>query len=89
MKNIRLESFMIPFKELLPEEKDPLFLIVVYENTSDLPGVYCARLFVMEKPTAYIVIRESMEELLKMIPAYMVRMEPQAMDDPTIKAIFV
>lgn len=89
MKNIRLDSFMIPFKELLPEEKDPLFLIVVYENTLDLPGVYCARLFVMQKPTAYIVIRDSLEQLLETIPNYMTRLEPHVQDDPNIKAIFV
>ena len=90
MKNIRLDSFMIPFKDLLPEqEPSSIFLIVLYDKPRDFPGGFVGRLFVLNKPTAYIVIRETFEELLETIPGYMVRLDPEPLDDPNIKAIFV
>lgn len=90
IRNIRLDSFMVPFKELLPEVKDTVFMIVVYENPLDFPEpIFVARLFVLDKPTAYIVIRKTVEEIDDTIPDYMVHMSPDLMDDPTIIAIYV
>lgn len=87
--NIEIPDFKTPFEKLVPGAEQAIFLIVVYENPLDMPGLFVARLFLMDQPTGYIVKRRSLEGLLQTIPGHMVRLEPHFQDDPNIKAVYV
>lgn len=86
-KHVNNFNFINPYRQ--PAGKSPLAFIVIYEKPKDFPNSYVARLFFTEKATAYMAARDSMEELMPLIPEYMVKLPPDPKDDPNIKAIFV
>lgn len=87
--NIEMKDFSKPFEKLVPGAEHGIFLIVIYENPIDMPGLYVARLFAMDIPTPYIVKRHTLEAILETIPGHMVSIVPHYQDDPNIKAVYV
>lgn len=60
-------------------------IIAVYKNPKDYHGKYVARLWdIRNKPTKYIVIRDSLEKLRQAIPGSLHRMPPSPKDDPVL-----
>lgn len=60
-------------------------IIAVYENPADYPGKHVARLWdIKNKPTRFVVVRNSLEEIRMAIPSYMTRLGACSMDDPVI-----
>lgn len=60
-------------------------IIAVYKNPKDYPGKYTARLWdISNKPTQYVVVRDSLKEIRMTIPGCMTRLGPCSMDDPVI-----
>lgn len=59
-------------------------IIAVYNSPADYPGKYIARLWSIDKPTKFIAVRDSLEEIRKTIPSYMTRLSACSMDDPVI-----
>jgi hypothetical protein len=65
-------------------------LITVYDcTTKDYPNKYIARLFDINKPTKFIMMSDSLEDLRSLIPEYMHRMNRRLEDDPVILEIFL
>ena len=60
-------------------------LIVVYNGPKDYPDKYVARLWdINSKPTQYIIIKDTMDEIRASIPVGMTKFEPFKNDDPVI-----
>lgn len=60
-------------------------IITVYRNPADYPGKFVARVWDTDRPTNLAAIADTYEELLQAIPVnQMVRMAPDARDDPAI-----
>lgn len=59
-------------------------LICVYNNPSDYPGKYVARLWDVDKPTNMVAIAESLEEIREAKPPEMMIMDRMPNDDPVI-----
>lgn len=68
--------------ELLAKCKFPL--IVIYDNPSDFPGKYVARLWDMDKSTVYAVVAGSLAEIRNAIPKTMTCIGRTSQDDPCI-----
>jgi hypothetical protein len=65
-------------------------LITVYDKTtSDYPNKYIARLFDVNKPTKFILVKDSLEDLKSLIPDYMHGMNRRSNDDPVILEIYL
>lgn len=78
------------FYEVPDNEAPSIPLIVVYENPSDFPpGSYVARLWYLNRPTAYAVVRKSFKEIEELIPPHMVQLQVSFQDDPIIIATYV
>ncbi len=59
-------------------------VITVYNSPDEYPRKYVARLWDIDEPTKFIVIRDSLEEIRKTIPSYMLRIAACSIDDPVI-----
>jgi hypothetical protein len=59
-------------------------LITVYNKPKDYPNNCVARLWDINKPTKYIVISDTLEELRKHIPEHLTRIPRSVNDDSTI-----
>lgn len=59
-------------------------LICVYENPEDYPGKYVARLWDLQRPTGFVVVADSLEEIREAIPEGMVRLNRTEKDAPAI-----
>lgn len=59
-------------------------IIVVYEDPRDYPSKFVARLFNLAKPTKFIAISDSLEEVRKAIPPTMVWFERFREDDEKV-----
>lgn len=59
-------------------------LICIYNNPSDYPGKYVARLWDVDKPTNMVAIAESLEEIREAKPPEMMIMDRMPNDDPVI-----
>lgn len=59
-------------------------LICIYNNPSDYPGKYVARLWDVDKPTDMVAIAESLEEIREAKPPEMMIMDRMPNDDPVI-----
>ena len=64
-------------------------IIVIYNKPKDYPDHYVARLFDKDKPTKAIMLKETLEELRKGIPIYMIRMSRSATDDRNIVESYI
>jgi len=60
-------------------------IIVVYNGSKDYPDKFVARLWDIDnKPTQYIVLKDTMDEIRETIPHGMIRYEAFMNDDPVI-----
>lgn len=59
-------------------------VITIYERPKDFPRKYVARLFNLAKPTEFVVVKDTLQEIRKEIPENMVRLPRHAEDDPVI-----
>ena len=75
------ETFLgMPLKELCIVP-----IIVVYKSPKDFPGKYVARLWdIHNRPTAYAMVKDSLDDVRKGIPKTMNRLPPAPIDDPVI-----
>lgn len=64
-------------------------IITVYKNPTDFVGKYVARLFTLETPTPYCIVKGSLSEIYEDIPARFVRLERHPKDDPKIVCTFI
>lgn len=62
---------------------------VVYYDTLDIPGKYCVRKFLNDKPTKEIYSADSLEEIEKYIPEGLVKLMPAPSDPKVIKEIWL
>lgn len=63
-------------------------LITIYQETSDFPGQFVARLFNIEPgkaiTTRYIMLADDLDSLRQKVPAHMTRFLPSPSDDPVV-----
>ena len=59
-------------------------LICVYNNPSDYPGKYVARVWDVDRPTNVVAIADSLEEIREAKPPEMMIMDRIPNDDPVI-----
>nr|DAI56795.1 MAG TPA: hypothetical protein [Caudoviricetes sp.] len=59
-------------------------MICVYENPADYPGKYVARLWDLQRPTGFVVVADSLEQIREAIPEGMVPFNRSGEDDPVI-----
>jgi len=59
-------------------------LICVYNNPSDYPGKYVARVWDVDRPTNLVAIADSLEEIREAKPPEMMIMDRMQNDDPVI-----
>ncbi|MFB5269338.1 hypothetical protein ACE41H_21490 [Paenibacillus enshidis] len=64
-------------------------IISVTYNTSDFPYKYVGRLFDLNQPTPYLVIKDGLDELRQGIPPQFSMLERNVNDDPVIVEIWV
>lgn len=64
-------------------------IITVYRGPLDFPDQYAARLFDLQSPTPFVVVKASLEEIQDAIPARFFRMNRQAPDDPVIVEVWI
>lgn len=75
----------------VPEEDFPSIpMIVVYENPIDFEEkCFVARLCYLDRPSAYVIVRESYEEIKEALPPHMFALDRNYYDDPKIVATFI
>lgn len=78
-KDMELKDFNFNLRTLVSVP-----IIAIYNSPSDYPGKYIARLWNIDKPTKFIAVKDSLEEIRKIIPSYMTRLGACSMDDPVI-----
>lgn len=64
-------------------------IIVIYDGPSDFPNQHVARLFDLDSPTLYHVVKNSYEDIAKAIPEHMQRLERNPNDDPVIVEMWI
>lgn len=70
---------------LFHQERHRLPMITIYnQTTKDFPGLFVARLFFTNQPTAILMAHDDLEALRAMIPAGTDRLIRSPQDDPTI-----
>lgn len=65
----------------------PMFTI--YKHPKDFPDNYVVRLFDMDKPTSYVMLAQSEEHAISLIPPEFVRLERNQEDDASIVATYI
>lgn len=90
--NILVEDFAEAIQKVASGEfsKPKAFpIIAIYESPSDQPGKYVARLWATDVPTRYAAIRDSLEDVRKTIPGFMINVGRNPEDDPHIVEIWI
>ncbi|SFM14286.1 hypothetical protein [Pelosinus propionicus] len=65
-------------------------IIVVYKNPSDYLGKYVARLWYSDKPTEFVIVRDTLADVRSAIPAgFFIRVAPSVDDDPVIVEMWI
>lgn len=60
-------------------------IIAVYNSPKDYPGKYVARLWdIHKKPTKFVVIKNTLNEIRRSLPTQMTRLPPDRRDDPVL-----
>ena len=60
-------------------------IIVIYDKPKDYPSNFVARLWdINNKPTSYVVVADSLEEIRKLLPNNLTRIPRSEADDPVI-----
>lgn len=80
LDNINFSTFYMP-------------MVTVYKNPTDFPDKYVARIFDIKdgRPLAqpYALIKDSLEEIHKVIPDQFIRMPRDPQDDPKIQEVWI
>lgn len=63
--------------------------ITVYYNPSDYPNKYVARVFDLNTPTEFIIVKDTIREIRKSIPSRFIRLNRYQNDDPAIVEVWV
>ena len=64
-------------------------LIVVYDNPTDFEGYFVARLFSLDQPTPFCIVKKSLEDITKAIPNELKAISRHPKDDPKIVSIYM
>lgn len=64
-------------------------LITVYNSPTDYPGKFVARLWDIDKPTAFVATADTLDELRDSIPDAMHRLDRRQDDDPCIVEVWI
>lgn len=64
-------------------------IISVTYDTKDYPGQYAARLFDTEKPTQYVIVKGTLEDIRELIPGYFRNIGRTPEDDPVIVEVWI
>ena len=64
-------------------------LWVVYENAADLPGVFCARKWLLDKPTGEMRQHKTLEGLRELLPRGLYRLPRNPGDEPHIVEVWI
>lgn len=57
---------------------------VIYDHPADFPEEYVARKFILDKPTKDMIVMPSLDEVRKMLPPHLTRLDRHPSDDPKI-----
>lgn len=80
-------EFVYSFEKYLRSDK--LGIITVFYNALDFPDKYVARLFYLDKPTKYAVVRNTLGEIRDIIPPQMTWMPRYPEDEPSVVESYV
>lgn len=64
-------------------------IITVYDNPSDLPGLFVARIYDFDQSTPYAMVKTSLKAIRKGIPVRFARLAPMVGDDPAIVEVWI
>lgn len=73
----------------LKEISEPGAIITIYDSPEDFKGKFIARLYLLDKPTPYAIIKNTLEELRDEIPSWMVPLQRQREDFGSIVEVFI
>lgn len=59
-------------------------IIAVYKHPKDYPDKYVARLFNINKPTLYAIVKDTLEEIRQEIPDHLRKISRCEKDDPVL-----
>lgn len=71
----------------LQQIKVPLFTI--YKSPKDFEGKYVTRLFNVEHPTEYCVVKDTLEQAREVLPEGLTKIDRQPQDDPVIVEVWL
>lgn len=77
------------FHEVPELEYPSIPMVVLYENPSDFPGKFVARLWFLNRPTPYAIIKDTLKELEEEIPHAMIPLNTHFTDDPVIIQTYI
>ena len=63
---------------------DALSIWCVYDSPTDYPGKFVARRFTLDQPTTDVVVANTLQQVRRLIPSGLYRIERQRGDDPKI-----
>lgn len=61
----------------------------VYDNPSDYPGKFVARMSFYDRATSNVLVADTLEELRGLLPPRLTRLERDPNDDPVIVEVWV
>ncbi|MCP3739986.1 hypothetical protein [Rossellomorea sp. BNER] len=85
---INQDTIINSFEEIDLQDYD-MPLICVYASPEDFKEMYVARLFDLDKPTHYLLMRPSLESIRKEIPDQFNHIPRSPQDDPKIVETWV
>ncbi len=62
---------------------------VIYDHPIDFPDEFVARKFILDKPTKDMIVMPSLDELRKMLPLGLTRLDRCLEDDPRIIEVWL
>ncbi len=64
-------------------------LICIYDSPEDYPGQFVARLWDLDKPTRYVAVAASLDDIRRTLPDHMVPFQRDQRDDPCIVEVWI
>jgi hypothetical protein len=65
-------------------QRNGLFIWTIYDHPSDFPDKFVARCFHYDKPTEAFLLADTLDEIRRLIPQGLYRLDRQPNDDPVI-----
>lgn len=66
-----------------------LFIWTIYKHPSDYPDKFVARCFNFNRPTTAVYTADTLEEIRRLIPQGLFRLERDPNDDPVIVEVWI